>query len=189
MFFPLGQRWIPNQSLLVRTAGDPALLAPAIEAAMLSIDPAIPRPRVSTLRRATGIVLLPQRAAAIITGALGFVGLLLAAVGLYGIMAFSAGSRTREIGIRMALGAHRATVLHMMVGEGLRLAGAGILIGLALAAVVTRLMAGWLFNINPLDSTTFVATSGLFVIVASLASYLPTRRAVRADPLAALRAE
>ncbi|MDQ3348690.1 MAG: ABC transporter permease [Acidobacteriota bacterium] len=189
VYFPLAQRWLPNQALLVRTAGDPAQFAPAIQGAMLAIDPALPRARVSTLRRATAIVLLPQRAAAIITGALGFVGLLLAAVGLYGIMAFSAGRRTREIGIRMALGARRSTVVRMMVGEGLRLAGAGIVIGVVLAAGATHLISGWLFNINPIDGATFLGMSALFVIVASLASYLPARRAVRADPLAALRAE
>jgi ABC-type antimicrobial peptide transport system permease subunit len=134
-------------------------------------------------------VLLPQRAAAIVTGALGGVGLLLAAVGLYGIMAFSAGLRRREIGIRMALGADRSTVLWMIVGEGVRLAGVGILFGLAFAAAATRLIAGWLFNVNPLDVATFLAMSTVFVVVALIATYLPARRAVRADPLGALRAE
>jgi predicted permease len=189
VYFPLAQRWQPNQVLLVRTAGDPAQFTPAIQGAMLSIDPALPRPRVTTLRQATGMVLLPQRAAAIVTGALGGVGLLLAGVGLYGIMAFSAGRRTREIGIRMALGARRSTILRMMVGEGLRLAGVGILFGLAFAAAATRLIAGWLFNVNPLDAATFFAMSTVFVLVAVIATYLPARRAVRADPLRALRAE
>jgi putative ABC transport system permease protein len=156
---------------------------------MLSIDPALPRPRVTTLRQATGMVLLPQRAAAIVTGALGGVGLLLAGVGLYGIMAFSAGRRTREIGIRMALGARRSTILRMTVGEGLRLAGVGILFGLAFAAAATRLIAGWLFNVNPLDAATFLAMTTVFVLVALIATYLPARRAVRVDPLWALRAE
>jgi putative ABC transport system permease protein len=156
---------------------------------MLSIDPALPMPRVTTLRQATGIVLLPQRAAAVVTGALGGVGLLLAAVGLYGIMAFTAGRRRREIGIRMALGAHRPAVLRMMVADGLRLAGFGILFGLALAAAATRLIAGWLFNINPLDAATYLAMSTVFILVALIATYLPARRAVRADPLGALRAE
>jgi predicted permease len=189
VYFPLAQRWQPNQVLLVRTAGDPAQFGPGIQGAMLSIDAALPRPRVTTLRQATGIVLLPQRAAAIVTGALGGVGLLLAAVGLYGIMAFAAGRRTREIGIRMALGARRSTVLRMMVAEGLRLAGVGILFGLALAAAATSLIAGRLFNVNPLDPATFFATSTVFVLVALIATYLPARRAVSVDPLWALRAE
>ena len=189
VYVPLAQRWQPNQVLLVRTAGDPVQFGPAIEDAMRSIDPALPRARVTTLRQATDMVLLPQRAAAIVTGALGGVGLLLAAVGLYGIMAFSAGRRTREIGIRMALGARRSTVLWMMVGEGLRLAGLGIGLGLALATAATPRIADWLFHVNPLDRATFLAMSTVLVLVALVATYLPARRAVRADPLAALRAE
>jgi predicted permease len=189
VYFPMAQVWQPNQALLVRTAGDPELFAPAVQQAMLSIDPLLPMPRVTTLKRATGIVLLPQRTAAIVTGALGAVGLILAAVGLYGIMAFSAGRRTREIGIRIALGARRSNVLGMMVRDGLRLAAIGIVIGLALAAAATRLIAGWLFNISPLDITTFAGMSAVFVAVALIASYLPARRAAAADPLRALRAE
>jgi predicted permease len=189
VYFPLAQQWQPNQVLLVRITGDPALFAAAIQGAMLAIDPTLPRPRVNTLRQATGIVLLPQRAAAIVTGALGAVGLLLAAVGLYGIMAFTAGRRRREIGIRMALGAGRSELLRMMVGEGLRLAGSGILFGLVFAAGASRLIAGWLFNVNPLDAATYLAMSSVFVLVALIATYLPARRAVKADPLAALRVE
>jgi predicted permease len=189
VYLPLAQIWQPNQTLLVRTAGDPEAFAPAIQEAMLSIDPLLPRPRITTLRRATGIVLLPQRTAAIVTGALGAVGLLLAAVGLYGLMAFSAGRRTREIGIRIALGARRSTVLNMMVRDGLRLAAIGIIAGLLLAAAATRLIAGWLFNISPLDSLTFVSMSLIFVVVALVASYLPARRAAAADVLVALRTE
>ena len=144
---------------------------------------------MTTLRRATGIVLLPQRTAAIVTGALRRVGLLLASVGLYGIMAFSAGRRTREIGIRIALGAQRSTILGLIVRDGLRLAALGVVIGLLLAAAATRVIAGWLFNVSPLDLTTFVGMSLVFMVVAFVASYLPARRAATADPLAALRAE
>ena len=189
VYFPMAQAWQPNQVLIARTAGDPGQLGPAIEQAQLSIDPLLPRPRVTTLSRATGIVLLPQRTAAIVTGALGCVGLLLASVGLYGIMAFSASWRTREIGIRIALGAQRSSVLGLMIRDGLRLAAVGIVIGLVLAAAATRLLAGWLFNISPLDGTTFVGMSAIFITVAFVASYLPARRAAASDPLTALRAE
>ena len=189
VYFPIAQTWQPNQVLIARTAGDPAQLGRDIELAQLAIDPLLPRPRVTTLRRATGIVLLPQRTAAIVTGALGSIGLLLASVGLYGIMAFSAGRRTREIGIRIALGAQPSTILGLMTRDGLRLAALGIVVGLLLAAAATRLIAGWLFNISPLDLTTFLGMSLVFIIVAFVASYLPARRAAFADPLAALRAE
>lgn len=189
VYLPLAQMWQPTQSLLVRTTWDPDQLAPALQQAVLSIDPLVPRPRITTMPRATAIVLLPQRAAAIVTGALGGVGLLLAAVGLYGIMAFSAGRRTREIGIRVALGARRANVLGLMIRDGMRLAVVGIVIGLVLAAAATRLMAGWLFNVSPLDRTTFVGMAAIFLAVAFVASYLPARRAAASDPLAALRAD
>jgi predicted permease len=189
VYLPLAQHWQPSQSLLVRTAGDPAQFASAIEAATRSIDPLLPRPRITTLRQATGIVLLPQRTAAIVTGVLGAVGLVLASVGLYGIMAFSATRRTREIGIRMALGARRSNVLGMMVREGLQLAAFGIVCGLVFAAAATRLIAGWLFGISPLDGTTFLVMSAVFIVVALIASYLPARRAAASDPLRALRAD
>jgi len=133
--------------------------------------------------------LLPQRAGAIVTAVLGAVGLLLAAAGLYGIMAFTAGRRAREIGIRLALGAARADVLRMMIGEGVRLGAIGIGLGLALAAATTRLMQGWLFGVSPLDVPTFAGTAAVFVAVALVASYLPARRAAGADPAGALRAE
>jgi ABC-type antimicrobial peptide transport system permease subunit len=156
---------------------------------MLSINPSLPRPRVTTLRQASSIVLLPQRLAAIVTGVLGAVGLLLASVGLYGVMAYSANRRTREIGVRVALGAQRWNVLDLMMREGMRLAGLGILIGLVLAAAATRLMARFLFNVSPLDVATFAGMSIVLVSVALLATYLPARRAAALDPLLALRTE
>ena len=189
VYVALAQVWQPTQSILVRTVADRDELAPAIQQAVLSIDPLLPRPRVTTLQQAIAIVLLPQRAAAIVTGVLGVVGLLLATVGLYGIMSFSAGRRTREIGVRVALGATRSSVLGLMIGEGFKLAALGIVIGLVLAAAVTRLLTGWLFTISPLDLPTFLGMSTVFAIVALVASYLPARRAAGADPVAALRAD
>jgi ABC-type antimicrobial peptide transport system permease subunit len=160
-----------------------------VQQAARSIDPTVPRPQVSTLRSATSIVLLPQRVAAMITGVLGAVGLLLAAVGLYGIMAYSANRRTREMGIRVALGARRGDVLGMMMQEGVRLASLGIVIGLLLAALVTPLMTQFLFNVSPLDAGAYAGMGVLFVTVALAASYVPARRAAASDPLAALRAD
>jgi predicted permease len=177
VYFPLAQLWQPSQTLLVRTAGDPERFGPAIQQAVLSIDPVLPRVRTATLEQATAIVLLPQRAAAIVTGALGGVGLALAAVGLYGLMAFSAAWRTREIGIRVALGAARSQVLGMMIRDGMRLAAIGIAMGLLLSVAATRLIAGWLFDVSPLDSSTFAGMALLFAAVAFVASYLPARRA------------
>jgi predicted permease len=189
VYLPIAQQWQPNQVLLVRTAGDPEQFTSLIQQAVLSIDPSLPRARMSTLQRATGIVLLPQHTAAIVTGALGGFGLLLAAVGLYGIMAFSVSRRTREIGIRMALGARRSTVLTMMIRDGLRLAVIGTIVGLVLASAATRLIAGWLFDISPLDGRAFIGMSAVLIVVSLVATYLPARRAAASDPLKALRAE
>ena len=187
VYVPLAQYSRPDQRLIVRTAVDPAALAPTIRDAVRALDPALPPPLVTTLRRETTIVLFPQRVAATVTGVLGGVGLLLAAVGLYGLIAFSVGRRTREIGVRVALGAQRADVLGMVLREGMRLAGTGVVVGVLLAAAATRLIAGFLFNVSPLDGLTFVGMSGLFVVVALVASYVPAKRAAETDPLTALR--
>jgi putative ABC transport system permease protein len=189
LYLPLEQADRPDRKLIVRTAVDPAPLARAIRETVRTLDPAIPQPLVTMLRQETGIVLFPQRIAATVTGVLGAVGLLLAAVGLYGLIAFSVSRRTREIGVRVALGAQRGDVLGMVVREGMWLAGIGVVVGVLLAGAATRLIAGFLFDVSPLDALTFAGMSALFVGVALLASYLPARRAAATDPLTALRAE
>jgi len=188
-YFPLAQIWHPAPTLVVKTRGGSEHFAADLRQVVLSIDPNLPPPRVVTLQQASSIVLLPQRAAAIVTAVLGGVGLLLAAAGLYGIMAFTAGRRTREIGIRLALGAARGDVLRMMIGEGVRLGAIGIGAGLLLAGATTRLMQGWLFGVSPLDVPTFAGMAAVFAAVALAASYLPARRAASADPAVALRSE
>ncbi|MEO6526517.1 MAG: FtsX-like permease family protein [Gemmatimonadaceae bacterium] len=188
MYLPLAQHWESKHSLMVRSSSADALaLAPAIASAIRSIDAGVPRPIVTTLLRENTIVLIPQRVAAIVTAALGAVGLLLATVGLYGVIAYSASRRRREIGIRLALGAQRLQVLRMVVGEGMRLTVTGVAIGLVLAAGITRLLVKFLFGISPLDGATFLAMSLLFVAIAALASYLPARRAAGLNPMVLLR--
>jgi predicted permease len=189
VYFPMAQSWSGGQTLLVRTTADPVALGPVLRDAVRDIDPALPPPTVTTLERETSIVLLPQRVAASVTGVLGALGLMLAAVGLYGVMAYSASRRSREIGIRVALGAHRSDVLRMMLRQGLRLAGLGVIIGIVLAGAATRIMAGLLFGVSPLDAITFAAMSAVFIGVALVATWVPARRAAAADPMVVLRAE
>jgi predicted permease len=189
VYFPVEQGWATRRSLIVRTAGDPALIAPAVHAAIREIDPGLPRVPMVTLREANSIVLFPQRIAAMVTGALGAVGLLLASVGLYGIIAYSVSRRTREIGIRLALGARSTGVVGLIVREGMRLAAVGVVLGILLAGAVTQLLAKFLFTVSPLDVLTFGGMSMLFIGVALLASWLPARRAAAADPAVVLRAE
>ncbi|MEO8335334.1 MAG: ABC transporter permease [bacterium] len=189
VYFPIGQSWPGELALLVRTMGGVDALTSTIPNVVSALDPSVPHPMVVSLAHATKFVLLPQRVAALVAGALGLVGLMLATVGLYGIISYSASRRSREIGIRMALGARAADVQRMVVLGGMRLAGLGVSIGLVLAAAASRLLVSFLYGVSPLDAPTFIATSLLFVAVASLASYLPARRAAMADPLVALRAE
>ncbi|MFN8582765.1 MAG: ABC transporter permease [Gemmatimonadaceae bacterium] len=186
-YFPLAQHWQSSQNVMVRTTGDPGRIAESIRRAVRSLDPMVPVPVVTTLQLATSVVLLPQRVAALVTGVLGVLGLGLAAVGLYGIMAYSVSQRTREIGIRVALGAGRRDVLRMVVGEGMRLVSVGLGIGLLLALAVTRVMTKFLFEVSPLDAVTFAGGALVLTAVALAASYLPARRAAGTDPMAALR--
>jgi predicted permease len=188
-YFPLAQVWQPTQSLIVLSTDDAAWLGPAIQQVALNLDSALPRPAISTMSEVTSIVLLPQRAAAIVTGALGLTGLALAAMGLYGILTYSVQRRTREIGIRIALGAQRANVLSMVVREGMLLTGVAIVLGVVLAGVASQVIGGFLFGVSPLDAATYSGVSLFFLLVALLASYIPARRGALSDPLIALRAD
>ncbi len=185
-YVPLAQLRDQRRILLVR---GPIAAGSAIVDAVRARDPRLPAPSVSTLADDTRIVLFPQRAAAVVTGGLGLVGLMLAALGLYGMVAASVARRTREIGIRLALGAERGEVLRNVVGEGARLAIAGIAVGLPLAALSMPLLRQWLFEIDPVDPATYAALSLVLGAVALAASYLPARRAAATDPLRALRTD
>jgi putative ABC transport system permease protein len=153
------------------------------------IDPHVPHPVVVSMESATSIALLPQRVAGGFTGVLGVIGLILASVGLYGTIAYSVGRRTREIGIRVALGAQSGTVLGMILREGMLLASLGLVIGIGLAAAVTRLVSSYLVGVSALDAVTFGSTAALLAVVALAASYIPARRAAAIDPVRALKME
>jgi ABC-type antimicrobial peptide transport system permease subunit len=189
MYLPLAQNWKAAMNIFVRTNGDAARLAPVIHEAVRALDPLLPAPQVITMNAATSVVLLPQRVAAAVTGVMGVLGLVLAAVGLYGVVAYTVSQRTREIGVRMALGADRASVLGMVLRDGMRLVVVGMGVGMLLAFGATRVMAQFLFGVSPLDPLVFAVIPLGLAAVALLASYLPARRAAATDPLAALRAE
>jgi predicted permease len=187
-YLPVSQVWQPTQILLARIA--PGMRDDrTLQQAVLALDPRLPVPKVTTMERATGIALLPQRAAATVMAGLGGIGLLLATVGVYGVMAFSTARRTRELGIRLALGATRASVTALVLRDTLVLTGAGIVSGLVIAAAATRLLARWLFDVSPLDAAAFTTTAALLAAVALLASYIPARRAASVDPLQSLKVE
>lgn len=189
VYFPMAQVWRDEQSLMVRTQANAAAIASIVEEAVRALAPTAPRPHVESLEQSTSFVLLPQRVAALVTGALGGIGLLLATIGLYGIISYSVSRRSREIGVRMALGARAEDVQWMVVRGGMRLAAIGAAIGLLLAVGASRVLMAYLYGVSPLDVPTFAAMSLVFGAVAFVASYLPARRAARADPLIALRAD
>ena len=185
-YFPVDQMSENARVLLVRTRGDLGELQRRVRETTRAVDPALPVATASTLDRGSGISVLPQRIASIVTASLGGLGLLLAVLGLYGVVAYSVNRRMREFGIRIALGARRVDVVKLIVAEGLRLALVGLAVGLAAAAATTRLIAGFLFDVSPLDPLTFAGMATLLVVVTLPAMLLPARRAA-ADPMTALR--
>ena len=176
-------------SWAVRATGDPLALASAVRAEVAAMDPDIPVADVRLLKEYVDEAMAPTRFALTLIGVFGVVALILAAVGLYGVLAFVVRQRTAEIGVRMAFGAGADSILKLVVGEGLALALVGVVLGLVVAMGVTGVMETFLVDVSPTDPLTFAAISGLFVTVAAVACYVPARRATRVDPVTALREE
>jgi ABC-type antimicrobial peptide transport system permease subunit len=153
------------------------------------MNPNLPIVQSQTLEDYAALTLVPQRVAASVSGSLGIVGLLLAAIGIYGVTAYMVSSRTREIGIRVALGARRGDVVRMVLRQGMMLALAGMAIGLVLAAGASRLLGSLLFGIGPTDPIAFGGSALLFCLIGLIACYVPARRATAVDAMEALRYE
>jgi putative ABC transport system permease protein len=175
-----------NVSLVMRTSGDPTAVVSAVRAALGEIDRDQPLVKVRTMSQAIGDSVAQPRLQALLLMIFAGVAVALAIIGVYGVMAYVVSQRTQEIGVRVALGASRADVVRMVVGQGARLAGAGIVIGLAGAAVAVRAMQSLLFETSGLDPLTFVAAPIVLGVAALLACYLPARRAASVAPVVAL---
>ncbi|MEP6993816.1 MAG: FtsX-like permease family protein, partial [Acidobacteriota bacterium] len=178
-----------RENVVLRTHGSPQALANALTAQIRRMEPALPASALVSAREHIGFSLLPQRVAGIVAGALGAIGLTLSAIGLAGLVAYSVTRRTREIGLRMALGAETRDILRLEMARGMRVAAWGLLLGAAAALVATRVIEGFLFGVGAMDPPTFLAVILLLAGTAAMASYLPARRAARVDPIAALRNE
>ena len=187
-YVPYEQQYDPGMTLHVRTSNDPGQMLAAIRREASALDSALPL-QIITMDGHLAVSLLPQRVGATLLGIFGLLGLGLAAVGLYGVMAYAVSRRTREIGIRMALGANAIDVRRMVVRQGMVLAATGIGIGIALALGVTRLTSAFLYGISASDPITYASIATLLIIVAFVASYIPASRATRVDPMSALRYE
>jgi ABC-type antimicrobial peptide transport system permease subunit len=178
-----------TMQLAVRARADPASVISGARDAVRSVDPDLPIAKVAPLTLLVENSMTQSRFSMLLLGAFGVLAVILASVGIYGVISYSVGQRTREIGLRMALGAQRRSVLGLVLGQGARLAGLGIAIGIAAALALTRLMASLLFGIAPRDPLTFFAVPLLLMAVALAACYIPARRAMRVDPMVALRYE
>jgi len=191
IYVPIAQTPFPtrNMYLTVRAAGDPTAVASAIQRTVRTLDPALPVYEVKTMDTWLDATVSPRRFNVMLLLAFGALALTLAAIGTYGVIAYSVSQRTQEIGIRMALGASRQNVLRMVVGGGMRLAIAGVLIGMALSLAAGRFISTLLFGVRATDPLTFSAVAAALLATAVLAAWLPARRATRVDPMVALRYE
>jgi putative ABC transport system permease protein len=190
IYVPYAQQPTRHINVLLRRAdGFTAPLELPVRQTLKSFDANLPLVRMQSLQSVADLGLLPQRLAATIAGSLGLVALLLAGIGVYGVTAFAVASRTKEIGVRIALGADRARVMRMVLWQGARLAIIGGTIGLALALGASQVVASLLFGVSPLDPVTYSVTISALVVVTLAATFVPARRAASVDPLISLRSE
>jgi putative ABC transport system permease protein len=188
-YFPFRQDTLSSQTLVVRGSSDASALVPAVREAIRALDPDLAVASVRTLDSLVSRSVAQPRFRALLLGAFAALALLLSAVGIYGVLATTVTQRTREIGVRMALGAERKDVLAMVVGQGMRLVGIGMGVGLLGSLALTRALSGLLYQVSATDPFTFAGAAILLGCVALLACGLPAYQAAKVEPMAALRVE
>jgi putative ABC transport system permease protein len=188
-WMPLAQRPAGSMMMVLRTTGDPLALSQPVREAVWSLDRDLPIPRIQTLEQILAARVAQRRLNMLLLGLFALVALILAAVGIYGVMSYTVTQRTNEIGIRMALGARATDVLGLVIRQGMLLALIGVVIGLAATLALTRLMTSLLFDVSATDPITFIAIAVLLTGVAFVACWIPARRATKVDPMDALRYE
>jgi len=189
MYLPITQFGSGSVELVVRTKLSPEALAPSVRAALSKVDPRLPTSEFQTLGQLVDQAASPKRLVTLLLGGFSLLALILAALGIYGVISYSVTQRTRELGIRAALGAGAADVFKLVIGQGMLPVIIGLALGLAAAAALTRLMASLLFGVSATDPATFSGIALLLIAVALLACYIPARRATKIDPMIALRCE
>jgi predicted permease len=189
LYLPLLQDYRSNMILVARTAVEPEKMFQSVHDEVAALDPQIPIFDAKTLEEHVGISLFLQRMAATLLSIFGLLALSLAAIGLYGVMAYSVSQRTRELGIRVSVGAERRDIFKLILGQGLAIPVVGLLAGLVAALAVTRLTANLLYGVSATDPVTFIVIGLLLLCITLLACYFPARRATKIDPMIALRVE
>jgi putative ABC transport system permease protein len=189
MYIPYPREPFSGMVLMVRTHGDPAQFAGTARQAVREIDPALPAFGIAPLSSVITRSVAQRRFSMLLLGVFAFVALFLAAVGLYGVVAYAVSQRTQEIGLRIAIGAQRGDVLRLVLGNGMKLALLGVAIGVGGALALSRYIATMLFEVDRFDAPSYAATAAVLLAVSALACYVPARRAMRVDPLVAMRAE
>lgn len=189
IYLPESQDYFPTTIIHVRVAGNPVLFADGVKTAVHDLDAALPLFDVIPLESRIQFASFGARMAGTLAGIFGLVALVLAAVGLYGVIAYTTTQRTREIGIRLALGANHANIFRLVMAQGLRVTGVGVTLGLVLSLVLTRFLRALLIGVDSMDAPTFIVVTLLLSAVALLACYIPARRAMRIDPMLALRCQ
>ena len=188
-YFPMYQQPLRNMAVVVKTTTEPAAMLTTMRQQVSQLDPALPIFGIYTMKEMRDRNVAPDRLNLGLLGGFAALALILAIIGLYGLLAFTVTQRQREIGIRMALGAQRFDVLHLVVGQGMRLILAGVVIGLLGSFALTRVLASVLFQVGPADPLTFAIVTVSLCVVALLACYIPARRATKIHPMEALRHE
>jgi putative ABC transport system permease protein len=178
-----------SMSMVVRTSRDPMQMLASVREQVWAVDKDIPVTNIETMERLMAKSVAPRQFNLLLLGLFALAGLVLAAVGLYGVLSYTVTQRTREIGVRMALGAHRGDVLRLVIGEGMKLALIGASLGLGGALALTRLLKTLLFGVSATDPLTFIVIAAVLIIVALLACWIPARRATKVDPMISLRSE
>jgi predicted permease len=189
IFVPYSQSPQPSMSVHVHTNGNPKQLIAAIRREVQTLDPNLPAFNVMTLADNIEISLFPARLGAVLLGVFGALALLIASIGVYGVMSFGVSERTREMGIRMALGAQRRDVLRLVILQGMKVTAIGVVVGAGLALMSTRVLSSYLYDVSTTDPIIFAGITLILIGVALLACYVPARRATKVDPLEALRYE
>jgi predicted permease len=189
VYLPVTRQYESGLTLQVRTAVAAAAIGPRLEAILHELEPTLPRVTAKPIRDDMFVALVPAQAGAVVFGSFGLLALILATVGLYGVTSYVVGQRTREMGVRAALGAQRMDLIRLAIGDSMRLVGIGVVLGLAGAYGLARLVTSLLYDAHPGDPATLGGATALLVAVAAAAAYVPARRAAKVDPVSAMRSE